>query len=118
MNEIRIKRVYEPAEPADGFRVLVDRVWPRGLTKEKVAAETWLKEAAPSTQLRKEFHHDRAKWDQFKVRYFAELDQQPEAVAFLLEEAARAPLTLLFSASDTEYNNAAALREYLIKRGS
>ncbi len=111
--DIRAKRVYEPADPGDGFRVLVDRVWPRGMTKERVKAELWLKEAAPSTGLRKSFCHDRSKWEDFKKRYFEELDAKPEVVVRLLEEAARGPVTLLFAAQDSEYNQAVALREYL-----
>ncbi|MBZ0155426.1 MAG: DUF488 domain-containing protein [Alphaproteobacteria bacterium] len=114
--DIRIKRVYEPPDSQDGFRVLVDRVWPRGMTKERAQADLWLKDAAPSTALRKWFGHDRAKWEAFKSRYFSELDAQPEAVTKLLDQAAQGRLTLLFSAHDTEYNQAAALREYLLLR--
>ncbi|MEW6356650.1 MAG: DUF488 domain-containing protein [Planctomycetota bacterium] len=113
--DIRTKRVYEEASPEDGFRVLVDRVWPRGMTKERAQADLWLKEAAPSTALRKWFSHDRSKWEAFKSRYFSELDANPEAVARLLDEAAKDRLTLLFSAQDTECNQAVALREYLLK---
>ena len=114
--DVRTKRVYEPAEPSDGCRVLVDRVWPRGKTKEQVQADIWLKDAAPSATLRKRFGHDRAKWEDFKRRYFAELDAQPQATATLLENAGKGPLTLLFSARDTECNQAVALREYLLSR--
>lgn len=114
--DIRTKRVYEPATSHDGFRVLVDRVWPRGLTKEQVQADLWMKDVAPSTALRQWFGHDRSKWEAFKRRYFSELDAQPQAVARLLEEAAKGRLTLLFSARDAEYNQAVALREYLLSR--
>jgi len=114
--DIRTKRVYEPATSHDGFRVLVDRVWPRGLTKEQVRADLWMKNVAPSTALRQWFGHDRSKWEAFKRRYFSELDAQPQAVARLLEEAAKGRLTLLFSARDAEYNQAVALREYLLSR--
>lgn len=114
--EIRAKRVYEPADPADGLRVLVDRVWPRGMTRERVAADRWAKELAPSTALRKWSGHDRSKWEEFKERYFAELDRRPEAVEELLERAGDGRLTLLFSARDTECNQAVALREYLLTR--
>jgi len=114
--DIRTKRVYEPATSHDGFRVLVDRVWPRGLTKEQVRADLWMKDVAPSTALRQWFGHDRSKWEAFKRRYFSELDAQPQAVARLLEEAAKGRLTLLFSARDAEYNQAVALREYLLSR--
>ncbi len=113
---IQTKRVYEAASPDDGRRVLVDRVWPRGMTKDKMQADLWLKELAPSADLRKWFNHDRAKWQEFKNRYFLELDANPEAVARLTDEAAKGRLTLLFSARDVECNQAVALREYLIAR--
>lgn len=114
--DIRTKRVYEPAESNDGFRVLVDRVWPRGLKKEDVAADLWLKELAPSSDLRKWFGHDPDKWEEFKRRYFEEVAAQTEAVERLLEEAGDRPITLLFGARDTEHNQAVALKEYLRKR--
>lgn len=113
--DIQTKRVYEPAHPEDGFRVLVDRVWPRGKTKEQVKADLWLKDVAPSTALRKWFNHDRSKWEAFKSRYYAELDANPQAVTRLLEKAAHGRLTLLFSAHDVEYNQAVALKEYLLE---
>lgn len=116
MADIQIKRVYEPASPEDGWRVLVDRLWPRGMTKERAQADLWLKEAAPSTELRLWFGHDPAKWDEFMRRYRAELDAQPEAVAALLAAAARGRLTLLYSARDETRNQAVALREYLLAR--
>lgn len=114
MHEIRIKRVYEPPEDHDGFRVLVDRLWPRGLTKEQVRADLWLRDVAPSTALRKWFAHDPSKWDEFKRRYFAELAQKPDSVQVLLEKAAQGPVTLLYSAHDPEHNQAVALKEYLL----
>lgn len=114
--DIQTKRVYEPANPHDGSRVLVDRVWPRGMTKEHVQADLWMKDAAPSTALRKWFGHDQSKWEEFKNRYFLELEAQPEAVARLLDETAKGRLTLLFSARDVENNQAVALREYLLAR--
>jgi uncharacterized protein YeaO (DUF488 family) len=116
MPDIQMKRVYEPAAPNDGFRVLVDRVWPRGLSKADVQADRWLKDAAPSTALRKWFGHDPAKWEAFRERYFRELDGQAEAVALLLEAAAKGRLTLLYSARDVECNQAAALQAYLLER--
>lgn len=116
MTDIRTKRVYDPAAEGDGFRVLVDRVWPRGLSKRRVQADLWLKEVAPGTALRKWFGHDRARWQEFRERYFAELDGNPEAVARLLDEAAKGPVTLLFSARDPDCNQATALREYLTSR--
>ena len=113
--DIRVKRVYDAAEDADGVRVLVDRIWPRGMAKEKLRAK-WLKEAAPSTELRKRFHHDAAKWEDFKKAYFAELDAVPEAVERLLAMGEGQRLTLLYAAQDTEHNNARALMEYLTER--
>lgn len=115
MTDIRTKRVYEPADARDGFRVLVDRVWPRGMTKEQVRADLWLKDVAPTTALRKWFGHDRSKWADFKSRYFLELDDRPEAVA-MLRAKAKKRLTLLFSARDAECNQAIALRDYLLLR--
>ena len=114
---IRIKRAYETAAREDGTRVLVDRVWPRGLSKDKAAIETWLKDVAPSSELRKWFGHDPQKWAEFKRRYFSELDEREEAVAPLLEQARqKRPLTLVFAARDTEHNNAVALRAWLEKQ--
>jgi uncharacterized protein YeaO (DUF488 family) len=115
--EIHIKRVYEPADPQDGLRVLVDRLWPRGLTKEQVAADLWLKEAAPSNELRKWFHHQAENWEEFKRRYTAELDGRAEVVAQLRAEARKGRVTLLFSARDLENNQAAVLKEYLEREG-
>lgn len=114
--DLQIKRVYEPASPQDGFRVLVDRLWPRGLTREQVQAGLWLKEIAPSNELRKWYGHDPAKREEFKRRYFAELDAAPEAVQTLLEQAVKGRVTLLFSSKETQYNNAQALREYLLAK--
>ena len=110
---IQTKRVYEQANQGDGFRVLVDRVWPRGMTKERARADLWLKDVAPSTDLRKWFAHDRTKWAEFKRRYVAELKANPEAVAKLLDKVAEGQLTLLFSAQDAECNQAVVLKEYL-----
>ncbi len=114
-HEILVKRVYEPAGPGDGTRMLVDRLWPRGLKKEQVQAQ-WLKDAAPSNALRTWFHHDVANWEEFKSRYFVELDAQGPAVAQLLEAAEKGSLTLLYGARDTQYNQAVALREYLLRK--
>lgn len=114
--EIQVKRVYESADPQDGYRVLVDRLWPRGLTKEQVKADLWLKEAAPSTELRKWFHQNIQQREAFLRRYLAELEDQPEAVAKLLELAKENRLTLLFSSREAEHNHALALKEYLLSR--
>lgn len=116
MMTIHVKRVYETAAPADGFRVLVDRLWPRGLTHEKVNADLWMKEIAPSDELRQWFHSDRSMWQEFRSRYLAELELNPQPVAKLLELAARGPVTLLFAARDQEANHAVILAEYLLSK--
>ena len=113
---LKIKRVQEPPSKEDGLRVLVDRVWPRGMTKERVAAPVWLKEIAPSTELRKWFGHDPERWGEFRKRYRAELAGNGEAVDRLMELAVSQPVTLLFGARDTEHNQAVALLEYLEKK--
>ena len=113
---IQLRRAYEPAEPGDGFRVLVDRIWPRGLKKEEPAIDLWLKDAAPSSELRKWFGHDPAKWDEFRKRYAEELDRKPDVVRFLQEKSRSGTLTLVFAAKDAEHSNAAALKEYLKAR--
>lgn len=112
-HEIRIKRVYDPPEPSDGRRILVDRLWPRGLKKEDARLDDWLKELAPSDDLRKWFSHDPGKWDEFRKRYEAELKQNEEAVQRLLALVREGPVTLLFGAADREHNNAVVLKEYL-----
>lgn len=111
--EIRTKRVYEAPAEADGLRVLVDRVWPRGKRKEELKIHRWLKSAAPSPELRKWFDHDPERWRTFKKRYFAELRDHKEELRELLDAAGGGPLTLLYSAREERYNNAIALREYL-----
>jgi len=112
---IKVKRAYEPAARGDGKRFLVDRLWPRGVTKDALRVQAWLKGAAPSDALRRWFGHDPAKWDEFQRRYFAELDAQPEAWQSLLKVARRGTITLLFGARDIEHNNAVALKAYLEK---
>ncbi len=113
--DIRIKRVYDTAAADDdGWRVLVDRVWPRGLTKAQVRADAWLRDVAPSTALRRWFAHDRAKWNEFVDRYTAELGAMPEALEPLRMAAKRGRVTLLYGARDNEYNQAVALRAYLL----
>ena len=114
MLDIQTKRVYEPVHPEDGLRVLVDRVWPRGLTKAQVQADLWMKDLAPNTALRKWFGHDRTKWQGFKQQYFSQLDAQPNLIAKILTEAKKRRVTLLFSARDVENNQAVALKEYLL----
>ena len=112
---MQIKRVYEPPAPADGYRILVDRLWPRGLSKEHAAADEWLREVAPSPTLRRWFGHDSARWAEFKRRYFQELRAEPAApeVARLRKLSARRRMTLLYAAQNEVHNNAVALREHL-----
>ena len=110
---IRIKRVYDNPAEADGRRVLVDRIWPRGLRKKEARVDRWLKGIAPSAALRKWFGHDPARWMEFKKRYAAELDDQREQVEQLAQEARKRTVTLLFAAKDTEHNNAVASKEHL-----
>lgn len=110
---LHIKRIYDPPEAQDGQRILVDRIWPRGLTREKAAVDTWLKTVAPTTELRKWFNHDPALWTEFRARYARELDGNPEAVKALRDLVKKGKTTLLFAAHDPVHNNAAALADYL-----
>ena len=111
-----IKRIYEPSGGDDGFRVLVDRLWPRGVSKERARVDLWLKEVAPSGELRKWFDHDPAKWDEFKKRYREELKHNPEPLRELRETARRqGRITLLYGAKDETHNQAVALLEILKK---
>ena len=110
---IKIKRVYEPFDARDGTRFLVERLWPRGMKKDSLRIDGWLKDVAPSSDLRRWFGHDPAKWDAFRRRYAAELNDQPAAWQPLLEVAQHGDVTLLYSAHDTEHNNAVALKAYL-----
>ncbi len=111
---ITIQRVYEhKADSRGGKSFLVERLWPRGIKKEALHADAWLKEVAPSTELRKWFNHDPAKWEEFQRRYRAELDAHPETLRPLQEAAREGDITLLYSARDTQHNNAQVLREYL-----
>jgi uncharacterized protein YeaO (DUF488 family) len=110
----RVKRVYEPAAREDGWRVLVDRLWPRGLTKVKAKVDAWLKEIAPSNELRKQFHHQALGWPEFEKRYRAELSKQKKALANLKEmEKEHGTVTLLFGARDEVHNQAQALAKML-----
>jgi uncharacterized protein YeaO (DUF488 family) len=111
--DIRLKRAYEPPKPADGQRVLVDGLWPRGLSKNSARIDLWLKEIAPSASLRKWFGHEPEKWNVFRTRYFRQLRKNPEAVARLEDAIRNGTVTLLFAAKDGEHNNAVALKEYL-----
>lgn len=113
---IRIKRTYEPPARGDGQRILVERLWPRGLTKQALAADVWLKDVAPSTALRKWFDHRVERWEEFQRRYREELDANPGAWEPILEAGQRGTVTLLYSAQDTLHNSALVLHAYLLER--
>lgn len=113
--KVHIKRVYEDAEKEDGFRILVDRVWPRGMTKEKAAIDLWLKEIGPTTELRKWFGHDPDRWTEFKKRYKEELKENKEIVAELKTHVKKGKVTLVYSAKDEAHNQAIVVQEYLSK---
>lgn len=113
---IRLKRAYDSPEKSDGHRFLVERLWPRGIKKSALPLDGWIKDVAPSTELRKWFSHDPAKWPQFEQRYFAELDSVPEAYAQILTTARHGTVTLIYSSHDMEHNNAVALKEYLDRK--
>ena len=114
---IRLKRAYEPAEKSDGYRVLVERLWPRGLTKEKARVDLWLKDAGSSTELRKWFGHDPANWTEYYWRYFDEIKGRPEVLADLHELLrTHDVVTFLYAARDEKHNNAVALKEFLEAR--
>jgi uncharacterized protein YeaO (DUF488 family) len=110
---IRVKRVYESPELRDGARFLVERLWPRGVKKTSLQMDAWLKDVAPSEELRRWFGHDPAKWDEFQIRYRRELDTKPHALQPIIEASLRGDVTLLYSARDTEHNNAVALKNYI-----
>lgn len=114
---ITVKRVYEPPEPRDGVRFLVERLWPRGVSKDASHLDAWLKDVAPSDALRRWFSHDPARWQEFRRRYFHELAENPAAWQPILEAARRDHVTLIYSARDTTCNNAVALSEYLEAHG-
>ena len=110
---IRLKRAYDSASKDDGIRFLVERLWPRGVKKDALRLDAWLKDVAPSTELRKWFSHDPTKWVGFQRRYSAELKEKPESVKPIIEAARRGRVTLVYSSHDTEHNNAVALKAYL-----
>jgi uncharacterized protein YeaO (DUF488 family) len=110
---INLKRAYVPPAPEDGFRVLVERLWPRGLKQEALALDLWLREIAPSPELRKWFGHDPARWEEFCRRYWAELASRPDVVQVLREKAGEGRITLVYGSRDEEHNAAAALRKFL-----
>ncbi len=113
---IQVKRVYEKPSRTDGFRVLVDRLWPRGLTKERAAVQWWLKDVAPTTELRKWFGHEPAKWKEFQVRYRKELRDKKEALKRLRQKSKEGIVTLLYGARDEEHNEALVLKRVLEAR--
>jgi uncharacterized protein YeaO (DUF488 family) len=110
---IQLKRVYDAPNSSDGARFLVERLWPRGIRKTSLKLDAWLKDVAPSTELRKWFVHDASKWNEFKRRYFVELDANPAAWRPLVAAARKGRITLLFSSRDAEHNNALAVKDYL-----
>ncbi len=110
---IKIKRVYEEADEGDGFRVLVDRLWPRGLSKDKAKVDMWLKDIAPGDALRKWFAHDPGKWTEFKHQYFEELKDKKELVDMVIEKSRSGVVILLYGTKEERYNNAFALKEYI-----
>ena len=116
MAKIQVKRIYEEPEKSDGFRVLVDRRWPRGISKERAALDLWMKTVAPSTELREWFGHDPKRWKEFVKRYRAELREHTTELAELRSRARKGPLTLLFGARDSEHNEAIVLKETLEQR--
>ena len=110
---IKIKRTYDKPETEDGFRILVDRIWPRGLKKTDVQMDLWQKDIAPSSPLRKWFKHDESKWNEFKNRYYQELKNKKDSIGLLLDKTQKETITLLYSSKEDKYNNAIALKEYL-----
>lgn len=113
---VRIKRVYDTPAAADGTRILIDRLWPRGLTKEAAAIDVWLKDVAPSPELRTWFGHDPARWEEFEARYRNELNSRVAALDELRQQLAAGPVTLVYGAKDSEHNNALVLKRYLESR--
>jgi uncharacterized protein YeaO (DUF488 family) len=115
-SHLRLKRAYEPAGPDDGVRILIDRLWPRGVSKEKAALDEWEKDIAPSTELRQWFGHDPDRWPEFQRRYRAELQQHTEALDRIRALAKKQTVTLVYSAHDEEHNDAVVLKDVLLKK--
>lgn len=113
---VKLKRAYEPPSPEDGTRILVDRLWPRGLSKQKAALDCWMKDIAPSTELRKWFGHDPKRWKEFRRRYAEEMRQHPDLLAELRSLARRHKITLVYAAHDETHNDAVVLRDVLLAR--
>ena len=116
--DIQIRRAYDPPGRGDGYRVLVDRVWPRGVTKDELELDEWRKEIAPSTRLRQWFGHDPERWKGFQERYFVELEKRPDAIQDLVKRARHGRVTLVYGARDTDHNQAVALSAYLRARAA
>ncbi|MCP9447342.1 MAG: DUF488 family protein [Nitrospira sp.] len=116
--KVSVKRIYEPSAESDGFRVLVDRLWPRGVSKETAHIDLWLREIGPSTALRKWFNHDPARWTEFRRRYHLELKDKSNLLASVVEQARTKPITLLYSAKDERHNQAVALRSFLLNHAA
>lgn len=114
---LETKRIYDPPSPDDGIRILIDRLWPRGISKAAAKLDHWARDVAPSDELRQWYRHEPDKWEQFRSRYFAELDAVPEAVEALRARLGDGTVTLLFSSRETELNNATALKQYLERSG-
>ena len=110
---LQLKRVYEPPANSDGIRILVDRLWPRGLSKAEAKIDFWAKEVAPSAELRRWYHHEQEKWPEFQRKYITELQSNPDAVQELIAKIGDENTTLLFASKETSLNNAAVLKEYL-----
>lgn len=113
---LRLQRVYDDQDDDNGERYLVERLWPRGIKKEDLPMKAWLKEVAPSTELRRWFDHDQAKWEEFQHRYRAELDEKPDVWEPLVEAGKRGTVTLLYSSHDRQHNNAVVLKSYLVEQ--
>ena len=113
-DKIRLKRAYAQPAPADGKRILIDRLWPRGVTKAAAAIDQWVKDIAPSTALRKWFGHDPARWEEFRSRYTAEIREHSDALRDLRDQAKQGPITLVYSAHDEAHNDAVVLRDVLL----
>ena len=114
--DIRLKRAYEEPKPSDGYRILVDRLWPRGLSKENAKIDYWLKNIAPSTELRTWFNHDPAKWNEFKIKYEHELNGNSDALAFVRDKLSDQTVTLVYGAKDIEHNHALVIRDIVNKK--
>lgn len=116
--DIQIRRAYEPPARDDGYRILVDRVWPRGVSKAHLDLDEWQREIAPSTRLRQWFGHDPGRWNEFQKRYFAELDEKQDDVKALVKRARQGRITLVYGAKDSDHNQAVALRTYVRARAA